>query len=70
MDILLSAINNNQIMAIINDTDVKDFIKPIFDKYHDKLSTDQYNNFVTFSTWHEYPLIREVEKLKLEDLPF
>lgn len=70
VDILLSAINNNQIMAIINDTDVKDFIKPIFDKYHDKLSTDQYNNFVTFSAWHEYPLIREVEKLKLEDLPF
>ncbi len=43
LDILVSTSQNNQISWLLGDDDVRDFILPIFKKYGDGLSTEQYN---------------------------
>lgn len=69
IDILLSAIENDQIMWIIDDPDVKDFIQPIFDKYKDRLEISKYNDFVNRSRW-QYPIKQVLSEANLGDLPF
>lgn len=44
--ILQSAANNQQINWILADDDVANFIRPLFDKYSDQLTDDQYRSFV------------------------
>lgn len=69
IDILLSAIENDQIMWIIDDPDVKGFIQPIFDKYKDRLEISRYNDFVNRSRW-QYPIKQVLSEVNLDDLPF
>lgn len=44
--ILRAAVSNDQILRIITDDDVADFIVPLFNKHSDCLSDSQYNAFV------------------------
>lgn len=56
IDILQSALDNDQIMWVSQDEDVMRFLKPIFDEYGNKLNLDQYNDFVNRTQWPGYRL--------------
>lgn len=60
IDVLLSALNNSQIMLIVNDPDVKSFVKPFFNEYKNRLEMDKYNDFVRRSGWKEYPILEPI----------
>lgn len=47
LDILSSTISNEQILWIVQDPDVSDFILPIFEKYKDSLKPHQFNTLVS-----------------------
>jgi len=70
VDILLSALNNSQIMWLAQDTDVESFLKPIFDKYKGRLSIEQYNDFVNRTGWPNYRVKEPVEAITIDDIPF
>lgn len=70
IDILLSTLNNSQIMWLTEDNDVKSLIKPIFDKYKDALSIEQYNDFVNRTGWEGYRIKEPVEIDRANSIPF
>lgn len=70
IDILLSTLNNSQIMWLTGDEDVKNFIKPIFDKYKDFLNIEQYNDFVNRTGWEGYRIKEPVAIDQTNDIPF
>lgn len=70
IDILLSTLNNSQIMWLTGDEDVKNFIKPIFDKYKDTLNIEQYNDFVNRTGWEGYRIKEPVTLDQANDIPF
>lgn len=47
LDILRSTISNEQILWIVQDSDVSSFILPIFEKYKDSLTPHQFNTFIS-----------------------
>ena len=63
LDILLSTLNNDQIMWIARDEDVKAFLEPIFNKYKDSLTIKQYNDFVNRTGWPGYAIKEPVNIL-------
>lgn len=63
LDILLSTLNNDQIMWIARDEDVKAFLEPIFNKYKDSLTIKQYNDFVNRTGWSGYAIKEPVNIL-------
>lgn len=70
VDILLSALNNSQIMWLAQDVDVESFLKPIFDKYKSRLSIEQYNDFVNRTGWPNYRIKEPIETITLDDISF
>lgn len=70
IDILFSTLDNSQIMWLTEDEDVKNLIKPIFDKYKDVLSIDQYNDFVNRTGWEGYRIKEPVVIDQTNDFAF
>jgi len=48
-DILRSACNNRQIYWILGDSDIAEFLIPVFEKYGKCLDSDSYNRFIQYS---------------------
>lgn len=70
VDVLLSTLNNSQIMWLAQDEDVEAFLRPIFDKAKDKLSLEQYNDFINRTGWANYRIKEPVEIKDLDNIPF